>query len=193
MPPTHLTSVDLPAPLSPTRAVTSPLCAVKSTSRSTCTGPKLLLMPLSSSSGSVTVLPYDRSRRRVRGPGAGSWLVLRSADARGGALRGVRPRAQLVLGHVAVGDHVLDVVLVDRHRRLEVGLDVLARLRVLDGAVHGPALALGQRHGQPRGRVGLLLDGLVDGHALGAVEDVLQTLHGRVLAGHRYLAGEVVL
>src|SRR3954452_16893184 len=42
MPPMHFTSVDLPAPLSPTRAVTSPACASKFTSRSTWTGPKLL-------------------------------------------------------------------------------------------------------------------------------------------------------
>src|SRR5256885_14789314 len=51
MPPTHLTSVDFPAPLSPTSAVTSPVYAVKSTSRSTCTAPKLLLIRRSSSNG----------------------------------------------------------------------------------------------------------------------------------------------
>src|SRR4029079_6737073 len=47
-----LASVDLPAPLSPTRAVTCPGWMARSTSCSTCTAPKLLLMPRSSSSGS---------------------------------------------------------------------------------------------------------------------------------------------
>ena len=42
-------------------------------------------------------------------------------------------------------------------------------------------------------RAGLLLGGLVDRHALGAGEDVLQTLDGGVLAGDRDLAGLAVL
>src|SRR5918998_1504613 len=54
IPAMHLTSVDLPAPLSPTRAVTSPRRTVRSTSCSTCTGPKLLLTALSSRIGVVT-------------------------------------------------------------------------------------------------------------------------------------------
>src|SRR5690242_13283783 len=54
MPATHFTSVDLPAPLSPTSAVTSPGYTAKSTSWSTCTAPKLLLMPSTRRIGSVT-------------------------------------------------------------------------------------------------------------------------------------------
>src|SRR3954454_20739398 len=51
MPATHLIKVDLPAPLSPTRAITSPSRTSKSTSRSASTDPKLLLTALSSSVG----------------------------------------------------------------------------------------------------------------------------------------------
>src|SRR4051812_6232340 len=51
MPAIALTSVDLPAPLSPTRPTTSPALTVKSTRSSAWTGPNRLLMPSSSSSG----------------------------------------------------------------------------------------------------------------------------------------------
>ena len=50
MPAIALTSVDLPAPLSPTSATTSPAWTSKSTSVSASTGPKLLLTPSSASS-----------------------------------------------------------------------------------------------------------------------------------------------
>src|SRR6266496_1707848 len=50
MPATHLISVDLPAPLSPTRAITSPFRTSKSTSVSAWTEPKLFEIPRSSSS-----------------------------------------------------------------------------------------------------------------------------------------------
>ena len=45
MPAMVFTSVDFPAPLSPTRATTSPGRTSKSTSLSAWTGPKLLLTP----------------------------------------------------------------------------------------------------------------------------------------------------
>src|SRR3954454_14375004 len=51
MPAMPLISVDLPAPLSPTRAMTSPAKARKSTSCSACTAPKCLDTPRSSSTG----------------------------------------------------------------------------------------------------------------------------------------------
>src|SRR3954452_5639867 len=53
MPAIVLTSVDLPAPLSPTSATTSPDWTSKSTSLSACTGPKLLLTPLRESTGAL--------------------------------------------------------------------------------------------------------------------------------------------
>ena len=46
MPATHLISVDLPAPLSPTSAMTSPARTSKSTSVSACTEPKRLRDPV---------------------------------------------------------------------------------------------------------------------------------------------------
>src|SRR5207248_229790 len=49
MPATHLINVDLPAPLSPTSAITSPSRTSKSTSCSACTDPKLFETPRSSS------------------------------------------------------------------------------------------------------------------------------------------------
>src|SRR5919199_3083669 len=51
IPATHLISVDLPAPLSPTSAMTSPARTSKSASRSACTEPKLLEIFRSSSVG----------------------------------------------------------------------------------------------------------------------------------------------
>src|SRR5437762_12313624 len=49
MPATHLISVDLPAPLSPTSAITCPASTWKSTSLRARTAPKLLSTPFSSS------------------------------------------------------------------------------------------------------------------------------------------------
>src|SRR6478736_4775618 len=51
MPATHLMSVDLPAPLSPTSAVTSPGSATRSTPRRACTAPKFLWPPRTSRGG----------------------------------------------------------------------------------------------------------------------------------------------
>src|SRR4051812_11201163 len=53
MPAMPLMRVVLPAPLSPTRAVTLPGVTSKETFCRTCTGPKLLLIPLRLSSGPV--------------------------------------------------------------------------------------------------------------------------------------------
>src|SRR6478736_6356492 len=54
MPAMHLISVDLPAPLSPTRAITSPARTSKSTLSSAVTGPKLFERPRVSSTGIAT-------------------------------------------------------------------------------------------------------------------------------------------
>ena len=78
MPAIVLISVDLPAPLSPTSAVTCPAGISRLMSVSACTGPKFFPMPRSRSSGSasftVTSLPDDP----VRGAG---W-VARTPDER---------------------------------------------------------------------------------------------------------------
>src|SRR3954451_4980017 len=114
MPDMTLTSVDLPAPLSPTRPTTSSALTPKPTSSSAWTAPKRLLTPRRSSSGAVAVavalmpgIPSGRQpeRRAVA-------LVRARADLRG------RPEAVL-------DDGVLDVVLGDRDRLEDHRGDVL--------------------------------------------------------------------
>src|ERR1700712_660870 len=116
----HLTRVDLPAPLSPTSAVTSPSLAVKSTLRSTSTGPKLLFIPRNCMIGSfaTSVLPFlgvfvgtgGRPPRccggRPPGPGVRWCQVL--LDAGGRAERRVAAGAHRVLGRVLVVDRLGD-------------------------------------------------------------------------------------
>src|ERR1700751_747256 len=65
MPEMVLTSVDLPAPLSPTSATTSPGRTSKSTSWSACTGPKRLLTPSRARSGPFAFTRAARSRFRL--------------------------------------------------------------------------------------------------------------------------------
>src|SRR5439155_6987782 len=65
--------------------------------------------------------------------------------------------------------------------------------RVLDRLAGVLLLALRERNGKPRRRVGFLLYGLVDRHALVADQDVLQALYRGVLSGHRHLAVELEL
>src|SRR5579862_1898152 len=70
VPATHLTSVDLPAPLSPTSAMTSPSRTSKLTPASACTEPNDLVMLRSSRRGvSVTgrFLTTEREWRRPKG------------------------------------------------------------------------------------------------------------------------------
>src|ERR1044072_360666 len=77
---THLIGVDLPAPLSPTSAITSPRRTSKSTSSSACTEPNVFVMPRSSRRGvSVTVarfLTRWRGRRLGRRLPRGSFALL---------------------------------------------------------------------------------------------------------------------
>src|SRR5438309_105323 len=98
----HLTRVDLPAPLSPTSAVTSPARTAKSTSWRTCTGPKLLFTPWISRMGS----PMNRRLPVVTGlgcvvgehiPARRSWMGngRASGDAELGADRREVARADL--------------------------------------------------------------------------------------------------
>src|SRR4051812_4685374 len=194
MPPMHLTNVDLPAPLSPTSAVTSPGYTARETSRRTCTGPKLLLIPRTSSRGvAVTVfLSQGRGRwwrRAARSPPPPGSLL----DAGLGALGRVVAGAQLSCRDEAVVEDDLHVVLGDRNRVEQDRWDVLLGVRVGDLAGDGLLLPLGERDRELRRRVGLLLDRLVDRHALVAGEDVLQALHRRVLTGDRYGAVELLL
>src|SRR5690349_4980417 len=68
MPAMHLMSVDLPAPLSPTRAITSPERATKSTSCRAWTEPKDFETPRSSRRGGcslTTVLSHKRTPKET--------------------------------------------------------------------------------------------------------------------------------
>src|SRR5689334_7502081 len=165
------TSVDLPAPLSPTSAVTSPGYTAKSTSRRTCTMPKLLLTLRSSRMGSV--IGASEPRRAAHG--------------------GELARAHLVLGLAAVLEHDVHVGLGDRLWGQQNRRDVAIPLVVARLSWCVDRLALGQRDGRLRQGAGLLLRRLVDGHALRAGEHVLQPLDGRVLPADRYLSGPAVL
>src|SRR5215203_4454767 len=210
LPAIPLIRVDLPAPLSPTSAVTCPAYASKSTSCNTCTAPKLLLTARSDSSGArswsgrtavvlgivmLTAISVDQFVRGCGGPAVGRAPAGgASGDAGGLAGLGVLGGADVGGLLVAVVDDRLDVLLGDRDRGLQRRRDVLVQHGVLDRAAGqaGRVLALDQRDGELGGGVGLLLHGLVDRHALVAGQDGLQAGDRRVLAGHRDLAGEVV-
>src|SRR6476659_3367009 len=144
-----LTSVDLPAPLSPTSATTSPARTSSSMSFSACTAPNLLDTPVmdrtvSVAAGEVVVVMVPSSAQARGGTGLGE-----VARADGG------DRVDAVLD-----DGVLDVGLGHGHRREQRGRDVLV------GGLRLRLLAVGQRHRRVGGVGGLGLDRLVDGHGL---------------------------
>src|SRR3954451_113789 len=150
-----LTKVDLPAPLSPTSATTSPAATSKSTSWRACTAPNRL----------------DTPRRLRRGrPLAGASRAPACVSTAMGLRDPCRlahgrelARADLVgLVDAVLEDRVLDVVLRDRddlqrHGR-HVGLAVVD-LRVDEAGRRLPALGDGDR--DLRGGVGERLDRLV--------------------------------
>src|SRR3954452_20492380 len=152
MPDMTLTSVDLPAPLSPTRPTTSVGLTSKSTLSSAWTAPNRLLTPRSSSSGAVAVAVAFMSGILL--------FALRARDA--GLLAGARvlARAQLRgLPEAVLDDRVLDVALDDGDRLEDHRRHVL--LAVVGLLVDEPGrrvLALQQRHGELRCALGLRLD-----------------------------------
>src|SRR5438874_2672712 len=199
MPETTLISVDLPAPLSPTRATTSDGRTSKRTSVSACTAPNRLLMPRSSNSGPgrSTVIRPSRSsdgggrgsRRRTSG-----WRLLDAC-----ALAGRREFRRADLGHrigaveLVSDDRVLDRLGAgdlavdgdgdrDEEDRRHVGRAVVHDLAVR--RARRGRLALDEVAGEARRRLGLRLDGLVHGHELVAREDALDGRDLGVLAGH---------
>src|SRR5918996_1950790 len=197
-----LIKVDLPAPLSPTRAITSPRRTSKSTSESACTAPKALETPLHSRSGAVAAIPTLPGRAGDGAPGDAPSRFVRLcvllAEVR---LRDV-PGADLLDRPEAVGDHgVGNVVRRDRDRdECEVRHDAVARGRVGRLAVRRvdadqreldvgldvvDVLAGPQRERHGRGDLRLGLDRLVDAHRLLAEQDVLHPCGRRVLAADR--------
>src|SRR3989475_3334815 len=76
VPATHLTSVDLPAPLSPTRAITSPSRTSKSTSSSACTDPNAFEMPRSSRVGASLMRSFTTEEAPRTGASSAQALLL---------------------------------------------------------------------------------------------------------------------
>src|SRR4051812_745457 len=171
MPEIALIRVDLPAPLSPTRAATSPAPTSKSTSVSARTAPKLLLTPFSSSRGC-----FDPTACCVAVASVTSLLPLRCGPlcslstsllhAVLLARRLERARADLArLPEAVLDDGVLDVVSGDRDGLQQDRGDLLLAVvgLAVDEAARG-GLALDQGHGERRRVLGLGLDRLVHGH-----------------------------
>src|SRR6188472_3171147 len=171
MPAMHLMSVDLPAPLSPTSAITSPSRTSKSTSVSACTDPNVFDRSRISRSGvSVT----GRLWRTVEAPGGASTAIV---DLLAVLLE--LPRAHVAALQELVLEEARVVGLRDRdHRDHERRLLLRA---VRPRRVRLRLLALEERDGRGRGRVRLVGHVLVDGVRLPARDDVLHTLDGRVL------------
>src|SRR3954454_4643325 len=177
MPDITFTSVDLPAPLSPTRATTSPAPTEKSTVVSACTAPKRSETPRSSRTGVDSVMSGDLSLLLADARVGAGLLVLGGAD--------LSRRPETVLD-----DGVVDIVLRHRNRRQQDGRD-LARAVVglaVDGVTRG-LVALQEVERQLRGGLGLRLDRLVDGHELLTGEDPLDRGQLGVLTRGRDLLG----
>src|SRR5439155_23118452 len=174
MPATHLISVDFPAPLSPTSAITSPSRTSKSTACSACTDPKLFETP--------------RSSRVARGVAFTSGFY-----HDGGAPRSASVVKVFLLAVLRV-DAVTDLALLQESVREELRVVRLGdpdrlqqdRLRAADLAVDaGYRLAVDDRDRSCCGRVGLEANGLVDRARLPAGEDELDASRRRVLSGQR--------
>src|SRR5690606_18048385 len=175
-----LTVTDLPAPLSPTSAVTCPPGTVRFTPRSARTAPNSLRTSMRRSSGSAPTLPPVRAACEL------TWSLL-PYPCRGALL--LEAGAQLADVDEAVGDDRVGHVLGrDPDGREEHGGHVGAALGVGGGAVDeaGGRLHPGAQEQRERcGGLRLELDRLVDGAALVAGQHVLQALQGGVLPGGR--------
>src|SRR5439155_11620486 len=167
IPATHLIRVDLPAPLSPTSAITSPDRTSKSTFSSACTEPKLFEIPRSSSVG-VAAATSSPSRSEVEALlGSASTNVRQERDVTTSLLAVLLELADADVAPLqeAVLEEQRVVRLRDRDRRQ-------LRERHLAGTVRDLRVdacglrALDQRDRKLRGRAGLELDRLVDGHRL---------------------------
>ena len=177
----------------------------KSTSCSTCTAPKLLLTPRSSSSGcAIVALPSAESVVRGTEDDAGPGGPARASRP----LRGRPDRDQEMPAsvHRSANSPVHTSAAFwppSSMTSLTLSLVIDCGSSRIEGTSRSPSesstcagglglLAVGQRDGGVGQRAGLPLGGLVDRHALVAGEDVLQALDGGVLAGDRDLAGLAV-
>src|SRR5437667_10394721 len=181
MPATHLIKVDLPAPLSPTSAMTSPSRTSKSTSASACTDPNDFEMPRSWRIGvSLTGVGFPTTKpvgtpARAPPPVSPVWLLaeLRElADAHVALLQELVREESRVVG------------LGDRDHRQENGRLLLAAV-LAEPLDPGHRLVREQGDNRLDGSVDLEGHVLVDGHRLPARDDVLHALDGRVLSRQR--------
>src|SRR5215467_6706989 len=183
VPAMHLISVDLPAPLSPTSAITSPFRTSKSTSVKACTDPNDFVMLRSWRSGVSVLFTVAVSYHKTSG-GARSGrlhLVTSSADRLAVLLELADADVALLdelvlveLAHVGLGDPGDR----KRHRRHPL-------LAVEPRSGRGRLLALHQRdRGRGRG-TRLQGHGLVDRSGLPAGDDVLRAFDSGVLPTER--------
>src|SRR5436190_8578510 len=184
MPATTLTRVDLPAPLSPTSAITSPGRTSKSTSASAWTDPNDFEIPRSSKVGVSVTVPRFLPQRIGGGaqeappPTVSAALFGLLAELRELADADVALLDELVLEEPRV------VLLGDRDDRESDGRLLLAAV-LAEPVDPGHLLVLEQGDGCRCGCVGLEGHGLVDGHRLPAGDDVLRALDGCVLSRQR--------
>src|SRR6266567_8060716 len=209
MPEMVLIKVDLPAPLSPTMAVTAPVGISRSISASACTGPKLLPTPRSWRSGPSFVLLPDacksaagedaRPAEAGRAPSAAPRIVIRNVrcGTHGGLLSRcdsirrtcsrVRARTQLASRHeVVLDDRRSHVRRRNPQRCQEDRGNGGLRLRICHRAVReGARRGCPSAHVDGQGGSGLRfkVDRLVYGAALVTGEYVLQPDERRVLPG----------
>src|SRR5262245_29587345 len=171
----HLIRVDLPAPLSPTRAITSPSRTSKSTSLSAWTEPNDLESPRIWRSGvSLTVTEYELVvgggvRRRLH-------LVLRTRLA---VLRELAD-ADVALLQELVLEEPRVVRLRDRDDRQRDGRLLLAAV-LAEPVDTRDLLVLDEGYGRSRCRIRFGRHVLVDRHRLPARDDVLHARGRRVL------------
>src|ERR671937_3063279 len=170
MPATLLISVDLPAPLSPTSATTSPARTSKSAARSAWTDPKLLEIPRSSRVGGSGVLtaPFSITVEALRRAPLPLQVLL--------AVLLVLADADLALLQEAFLEEERVVLLHDPDGRQQ---DRLRALEPRDLARHLPVLDEGNR--DVCRRLSFETNGLVDRSGLPADEDVLHASRRRVL------------
>src|SRR5215210_3481669 len=180
MPAMHLISVDLPAPLSPTSAITSPVRISKSTSLRAWTDPNDFETPRSSRRGWSLMgrVSYHRKRRR-RPEGR-----LRSIRQRLFAVLGVRAVADLFLLQEARSEEELVVLLRDRLRCDQVGRLYRAALR-FDRTRRRDLRTLDDCDRRLCGCGRQLPHVLEHRHRLPTGDDVLDALRAGVLTGER--------
>src|SRR5438094_3158068 len=187
----HLVKTDLPAPLSPHRAVILPAGRSRSTPYSACTAPKCLSTPRTLRRGSATcaifviLLPRKKMPPRTSRGGIRRFR-LGDSVVRADLLRDGLAESALV-DEIVLDDRRGDRRLVDPQRSQEDGgLGVAGLARGRRGRSvdeRGWRLEAGAKDGVERDcRLSLQVDGLVDGAALVALEDVPEPRQSAVMA-----------